>query len=80
MGIPAEFGDVSEVVISRRKSLLRLTVILVCLALALSVKAQQYSFRHYGAAEGLQNMAILSLAQDRERLYLGRVRRRLVPL
>jgi signal transduction histidine kinase len=27
--------------------------------------AQQDSFRHYGAAEGLQNMVILSLAQDR---------------
>jgi ligand-binding sensor domain-containing protein len=27
--------------------------------------AQQESFRHYGAAEGLQNMVILSLAQDR---------------
>src|ERR1039457_4327431 len=27
--------------------------------------AQQYSFRHYGAAEGLQNQVILSLAQDR---------------
>jgi signal transduction histidine kinase/AmiR/NasT family two-component response regulator/streptogramin lyase len=27
--------------------------------------AQQYSFRHYGAVEGLQNMVILSLAQDR---------------
>jgi len=26
--------------------------------------AQQYSFRHYGAAEGLQNLVILSLAQD----------------
>src|SRR5580693_4194727 len=26
--------------------------------------AQQYSFRHYGTAEGLQNLAILSLAQD----------------
>src|SRR5579863_3278955 len=26
--------------------------------------AQQYSFRHYGAAEGLQNLAVLSLAQD----------------
>jgi signal transduction histidine kinase/CheY-like chemotaxis protein/streptogramin lyase len=26
--------------------------------------AQQYSFRHYGAAEGLQNLTILSLAQD----------------
>ena len=28
--------------------------------------AQQYSFRHYAAAEGLQNLAILSLAQDGE--------------
>jgi signal transduction histidine kinase/streptogramin lyase len=26
--------------------------------------AQQYSFRHYGATEGLQNLTILSLAQD----------------
>jgi signal transduction histidine kinase len=26
--------------------------------------AQQYRFRHYGAAEGLQNLGILSLAQD----------------
>jgi signal transduction histidine kinase/ActR/RegA family two-component response regulator len=26
--------------------------------------AQQYSFRHYGAADGLQNLVILSLAQD----------------
>ena len=39
-----------------------------CAALTLvfdgSGVAQQYSFRHYGAAEGLQNLAILSLAQD----------------
>ncbi len=39
-----------------------------CAALALMFDgagvAQQYSFRHYGAAEGLQNLAILSLAQD----------------
>jgi signal transduction histidine kinase/ligand-binding sensor domain-containing protein/CheY-like chemotaxis protein len=28
--------------------------------------AQQYSFRHYGSAEGLQNLAILSVAQDGE--------------
>lgn len=26
--------------------------------------AQQYSFRHYGTADGLENLAILSLAQD----------------
>ncbi len=37
------------------------------LALAFSVYAgaQAYSFRVYGAAEGLQNMVVLSLAQDR---------------
>jgi PAS domain S-box-containing protein len=38
----------------------------VMLALAFSVPAvaQEYSFRVYGAAEGLQNMVVLSLAQD----------------
>jgi len=39
-----------------------------CLTLLLTFAgtglAQQYSFRHYGAAEGLQNLVILSLAQD----------------
>jgi signal transduction histidine kinase/CheY-like chemotaxis protein/streptogramin lyase len=29
-----------------------------------SLVAQQYSFRHYGAADGLENLVILSLAQD----------------
>ena len=41
---------------------------LACTALMLAfgavAGAQQYSFRHYGTAEGLQNLAILSLAQD----------------
>jgi signal transduction histidine kinase/CheY-like chemotaxis protein/streptogramin lyase len=39
-----------------------------CVALILTLStsgvAQQYSFRHYGAADGLQNLTILSLAQD----------------
>ncbi|HYW48550.1 MAG TPA: two-component regulator propeller domain-containing protein, partial [Bryobacteraceae bacterium] len=39
-----------------------------CAALILACNgsgvAQQYSFRHYGDADGLQNMTILSLAQD----------------
>lgn len=39
-----------------------------CTALILTLNsavfAQRYSFRHYGAAEGLQNLTILSLAQD----------------
>ena len=34
------------------------------LALESAAVAQQYSFRHYGASDGLQNMAVLSLAQD----------------
>lgn len=39
---------------------------LCCLILIFSrcVVAQQYSFRQYGAADGLQNLAVLSLAQD----------------
>ena len=36
----------------------------VLLVLGFPGVAQQYSFRHYGADEGLQNLAILSLAQD----------------
>src|ERR1700722_10028425 len=37
------------------------------LALAFSAigACQEYSFRVYGAAEGLQNLVVLSLAQDR---------------
>jgi CheY-like chemotaxis protein len=39
-----------------------------CAALMLALHgaglAQQYSFRHYGAADGLQNLSILTLAQD----------------
>jgi signal transduction histidine kinase/streptogramin lyase len=34
--------------------------------LSSTVVAQQYTFRHYGAAEGLQNLTVLSLAQDRD--------------
>ena len=34
------------------------------LALSAPSVAQQYSFRHYGTADGLENLAILSLAQD----------------
>jgi len=41
------------------RTLLLLTVAGGCLA-------QQYSFRNYGTAEGLENLAILSLAQDGE--------------
>ena len=33
-------------------------------ALAGTGAAQQFSFRHYGFVEGLQNLTVLSLAQD----------------
>jgi signal transduction histidine kinase/CheY-like chemotaxis protein len=48
------------------KSVLPLTVLLTSLTIAAPVQAQVYSFRHYGAAEGLQNLTILSFVQDRE--------------
>jgi signal transduction histidine kinase/CheY-like chemotaxis protein/streptogramin lyase len=38
--------------------------LVLSLALSITGLAQQYSFRQYGAAEGLQNMVVLSLAQD----------------
>ena len=42
-----------------------LAAILACLALAAPVRAQQYSFRYYGAEEGLTNLAVKVLFQDR---------------
>ncbi len=33
-------------------------------AFAIAAVAQEYSFRFYGPAEGLQNLVVLSLAQD----------------
>jgi ligand-binding sensor domain-containing protein len=38
---------------------------LACLTLAAPVKAQQYSFRYYGAEDGLTNAAVKVLFQDR---------------
>ncbi len=48
----------------RRGHSLRAIAMLV-LAFSASAVAQEYSFRVYGAAEGLQNTVVLSLAQDR---------------
>src|SRR5471032_127251 len=48
-----------------RPSLVRLTTILACLTLAAPAKAQQYSFRYYGAEDGLTNAAVKVLLQDR---------------
>src|SRR5438105_2118046 len=36
----------------------------ITLAFAITAVAQEYSFRPYGPAEGLQNLVVLSLAQD----------------
>ena len=36
----------------------------IALAFAITAVAQEYSFRLYGPAEGLQNLVVLSLAQD----------------
>jgi PAS domain S-box-containing protein len=38
--------------------------VVLALALAVGAVAQEYSFRFYGAAEGLENLVVLSLAQD----------------
>jgi ligand-binding sensor domain-containing protein len=46
-------------------SFLRLATILACLTLAAPLKAQQYSFRYYGAEDGLTNAAVKALFQDR---------------
>ena len=46
----------------------RISYLIACVGLILALqrpgRAQQYGFRHYGADEGLENLAILSLAQD----------------
>src|SRR5580693_7760807 len=39
--------------------------LILALAFSVCAIAQDYSFRFYGAAEGLQNLVVLSLAQDR---------------
>ena len=41
------------------------TFLVLALASAAVSLAQEYSFRFYGTAEGLQNLVVLSLAQDR---------------
>ena len=46
-------------------SQLCLAGVVACLTLAAPVKAQQYSFRYYGTADGLTNLAVKVLFQDR---------------
>src|ERR1700730_302551 len=41
------------------------TTMLSCLTLAAPAQAQQYSFRYYGAEDGLTNAAVKALFQDR---------------
>jgi signal transduction histidine kinase/DNA-binding response OmpR family regulator/streptogramin lyase len=47
------------------RRVVRLTALLGCLAAALPVSAQQYSFRYYSTEDGLTNLAVKVLAQDR---------------
>jgi PAS domain S-box-containing protein len=47
------------------RSRLLTDAMLLVLAFAAPAVGQEYSFRVYGAAEGLQNLVVLSLAQDR---------------
>jgi diguanylate cyclase (GGDEF)-like protein len=42
-----------------------LAVVIVMLALAVPTRAQQYSFRYYGVDDGLTNLAVKVLLQDR---------------
>ena len=65
MDVPAELADLSEMLISRRKLILRLRVTFVFLAFALPVLAQQYSFRYNRPEAGLTNLAVKVLFQDR---------------
>ncbi len=44
---------------------MRVATILACLTLAAPLEAQQYSFRYYGAEDGLTNAAVKVLFQDR---------------
>src|SRR5579862_230495 len=43
----------------------RLAAIVLCAGLAGMARAQQYSFRYYGTEEGLTNLAVKVLFQDR---------------
>jgi PAS domain S-box-containing protein len=55
-------GRIGETVMTLGRGLGQAVVL--ALALAVGGIAQEYSFRFYGAAEGLQNLVVLSLAQD----------------
>ena len=66
-GIPLwlAYCIVSGVAGWKRKGHGILPAILLAFGFAQAIAAQEYSFRSYGAAEGLQNLVVLSLAQDR---------------
>lgn len=53
---------------------------MLIITFSLGLPAQQYSFRQYGAAEGLQNLVVLSLAQDRAGFIWAGLGRGLVSL
>ena len=40
--------------------------VVMCFALAMPLRAQQYSFRYYGTEDGLTNLAVKVIFQDRK--------------
>jgi hypothetical protein len=58
-------ADSSDVTLSRGKAGLRGAALLVWLAGAAAIQGQQYLFRYYGTEDGLTNLAVKVLFQDR---------------
>jgi signal transduction histidine kinase/CheY-like chemotaxis protein/ligand-binding sensor domain-containing protein/HPt (histidine-containing phosphotransfer) domain-containing protein len=65
MNAPAELGELPKMLTLRRKTAFLLAGVLAYLLVPLPVRAQQYSFRYYGTEEGLTNLAVEVLFQDR---------------
>ena len=56
----------------RLKKRIRLMALAICSAVGLSLSAQQFSFYHFGLADGLSNLSVRALAQDRAgRIWLA---------
>ena len=62
---PATYVDERVVLVQVRIPTLGLKTILLGVALAMAAGAQQYSFRYFGVEDGLTNLAVKVLFQDR---------------